>query len=150
MLRRWIRDYCVYFTAGKPKIVFITAIWFFRSSASFNNEKNTSDSIFSSRGGYQSHQSTDMQPTQRVAWSDEPNLRHPSDLHAKYRSLEYWQSTIRRSQLETIHHLDICLAYCRLVSAAIKDIMEKIDKDMNQEEDSRSSSWLPNWRDDRS
>eukprot|EP00985_Skeletonema_marinoi_P018790 scaffold10606_cov84-Skeletonema_marinoi.AAC.3 len=44
------------------------------AATSCNDENNNKDSIFSSRGGHQSHLSTEIQQKQRVLRPDEPNL----------------------------------------------------------------------------
>ncbi len=98
------------------------------AAVSYNGENNKSDSIFHSRGGHQSHQSTEIQQTQRVSRCDEPNLYDiPSDIHATYRPLPLlvrilislssaaisWKEFITLTF--TVHH--------RLISATIKNIM---------------------------
>jgi len=101
-----------------------------RSSAatSYNDENNNNDSIFSTRGGHQSHQSTEIQQKQRVLRPDEPNLYDiPSNLHATYQPLPFlvrmlislssaamsWKQFITLTF--TVHH--------RLVSATVKNAM---------------------------
>ena len=94
----------------------------------YNDENSNSDSIFHSRGGHQSHQSTEIQQTKRVPRSDEPNLYEiPSDIHATYRPLPFlvrilislssaaisWKKFITLTF--TVHH--------RLISTTIKNVM---------------------------
>jgi len=99
------------------------------AATSYNNdENNNNDSIFSTRGGHQSHQSTEIQQKQRVLRPDEPNLYDiPSNLHATYQPLPFlvrmlislssaamsWKQFITLTF--TVHH--------RLVSATIKNVM---------------------------
>lgn len=98
------------------------------AAVSYNDENNNSDSIFHSRGGHQSHQSTEIQQTQRVPRSDEPNLYDiPSDIYATYRPLPFlvrilislssaaisWKEFITLKF--NVHH--------RLISTAIKNAM---------------------------
>ncbi|KAL7440757.1 LOW QUALITY PROTEIN: hypothetical protein ACHAXM_007456 [Skeletonema potamos] len=57
-----------------------------------NNNNHTASTIFSSRGGHQSHQSTEIQPKKqsRVPRHDEPNLYDiPSILRPTYRPLPF-------------------------------------------------------------
>jgi len=98
------------------------------AATSCNDENNNNDSTFSSRGGHQSHQSTEIQQKQRVLRPDEPNLYDiPSNLHATYQPLPFlvrmlislssaamsWKQFITLTF--TVHH--------RLVSATIKNAM---------------------------
>eukprot|EP00985_Skeletonema_marinoi_P031402 scaffold37682_cov183-Skeletonema_marinoi.AAC.7 len=98
------------------------------AATSYNDENNNNDSTFSSRGGHQSHQSTEIQQKQRVLRPDESNLYDiPSNLHATYEPLPFLvRILISLSSAATSWKKFITLTFTvhhRLVSATIQNAM---------------------------
>jgi len=102
-----------------------------------NNNNNNNDSIFSSRGGHQSYQSTEIQQKQqRVPRPDEPNLYDiPSIISPTYRPLPFlvrvlinlssaainWKKFITLTS--TIHHRHISANFKNVMSILVRYLL---------------------------